>query len=638
MVPRKGTESEIVDILISRPRISSTNKSSYLDMILSEESDSSVYKDGSQEGKNKKQFNPSKRQIAIDYISGMIERNQELESVAKLSSGEITCDGIKNNARMNCLLKMIEYLPPISRGSEDYLELRRIRRVILALAGKSELEAILEIRSPNARYTELYDYYRDLLESGEKSKTYNFDRKTTEDTVMKHILNNDEYTKNNKITLAALIYGVYGLSNALEFVSNEKEAFAKVVATSPDRNVLSRIFKEAIGEDYKTHIKFDLGERIEYDEQCFSMPSYNRSIISRVTKNGWDLYEDKSDPHGISGVYTIELNEAHSEDEIESHMNNVINLYNKHIFPIFYEKNPNQPSSPKGLITTTIPTPGGTGKSDRTSVSIDISLDTASREVLERGDAKLGVYYRSEETGRIIKRDYYWFSEILTELPKEFKKIIRNKDPAGYNKIQNLINAYRQKPVERKTYTMTISTRNADILRASACQHWDQSSCLNPFNGCNRWAIESYAKFETYIAYLTENSTNEPRWLARLFIHRCNNCLSIQDRGSHYSVKPHYWFILYDAVKVLFNQRGINIMCDSQCDWSSYGWNKYNKAHGFSDDDDDEEDDTPGRPRGYFDYTDTAAIQKITDDNVSAILKRRCRGCRPGEFIKLIEK
>jgi len=74
-------------------------------MILSEESDSSVYKDGSQEGKNKKQFNPSKRQIAIDYISGMIERNQELESVAKLSSGEITCDGIKNNARMNCLLK-----------------------------------------------------------------------------------------------------------------------------------------------------------------------------------------------------------------------------------------------------------------------------------------------------------------------------------------------------------------------------------------------------------------------------------------------------------------------------------------------------------------------------------------------------
>jgi len=53
MVPRKGTESEIVDILISRPRISSTNKSSYLDMILSEESDSSVYKDGSQEGKTK---------------------------------------------------------------------------------------------------------------------------------------------------------------------------------------------------------------------------------------------------------------------------------------------------------------------------------------------------------------------------------------------------------------------------------------------------------------------------------------------------------------------------------------------------------------------------------------------------------
>lgn len=625
---------EIIDVLLSTPEISSTNKDSYLDMAISRNSDSSIYDSNLNKINEKRAYNNSHRLTAVELITSLFLKNLDRESVVSLAAGQKMCDGVENPEPMNCIIKLVENLPSLSRSDPGYADRRHTRMTLLSAFGISELESILKLESRSKKYEELYDYYNIVVKKIHSTKTYSTehvyesDKRLTGDTVIPYVISEENYSLTQKTSLLALIYSIFEYDSASSFLQEHSDAFAKAVATSGSGNKkqLEQIFIKVIGDGYRNHLKYDFQERIDYDEDCFKDPGIDKQIVTRVRRNGYDLYGDKEDPHGILGVYTISLNEHHSPEELEQHMKGVVDVYNKHIRPLFFDKRTGVP-----ILTTTIPTPGGKGKSDRTEVKVYITLDTRSNDAMQAGDGIISIAYYSEN--RNIKEDRYMFCDILSKFPKEFKKLMRTKDIAGYNKIQNLTNAYRKKPLEHKQFTMTISNRNADILRASACQHWDEQSCLNIYDGCNRNAIESYAKFGTYIAYLTENNTNEVTWLARLFIHKCDDCLSIQDRGSHYSTKPHYWHILHDAVRVIFNQKNINENCQDQCTWSSFFWNKYNQRHGLSDDFDVDEDGG----NGYLDYTDTARIQKINDAQTESILKRRCGECKAGEFVKLIE-
>lgn len=122
-----------------------------------------------------------------------------------------------------------------------------------------------------------------------------------------------------------------------------------------------------------------------------------------------------------------------------------------------------------------------------------------------------------------------------------------------------------------------ISNKSADIARCTTCQPWESKSCLSLSGGCFRGAVKTYAHFGSYIAYLVKDSPHEPTWLGRLLIHRCDSgALSIQDEKSHYTTKPKYWGIIYDAVRTIFADKDINPNLDPHQYCSGFAWSHAN--------------------------------------------------------------
>jgi hypothetical protein len=205
------------------------------------------------------------------------------------------------------------------------------------------------------------------------------------------------------------------------------------------------------------------------------------------------------------------------------------------------------------------------------------------------------------------------FLNFIKDSPKKILKELQAKYPVLYGQLQAVLD-YENKMSETRPdqYKLVISNKPMDILRASANQGWDSSSCLHLPGGSNSQALESYAAFGTYIAYLVRENPYEPKWFARLFMHFCpdNKTVAVQDPNDFYDIDVKYhphWDLAHDAVRVILANEGVNSR-------AKVGKSGYVRCHpGWKND------------HHYFDYydTNTVRIYEKGDPTYNGILMRR---------------
>jgi hypothetical protein len=238
-------------------------------------------------------------------------------------------------------------------------------------------------------------------------------------------------------------------------------------------------------------------------------------------------------------------------------------------------------------------------------------------------DVQVKLEYIDDATGKPVDAltKVFGFRELLTSLPRKLLRKLQEINPDLFGLIQLVTSHEDAASKGGDHYTLNITNKPMDIARISSCNVWDDNSCMrigdNDSIGrghggyCN--TVHSYIDFGSYVAYLTKDSPYEPKWFARLLMHRCkrgnNDYLSVQTACNHYDVDPNYhkhWDIVYDAVQIILADNGVNATCNGSC---TYLWNDK------SDEDGSE----------YVDYTDTSGCAKYTkgDADYRNILKMR---------------
>ncbi len=205
------------------------------------------------------------------------------------------------------------------------------------------------------------------------------------------------------------------------------------------------------------------------------------------------------------------------------------------------------------------------------------------------------------------------FLNFIKDAPKKILKELQAKYPVLYGQIQAVIDYENKMSEERPDhYKLVISNKPLDVLRASANQGWDNSSCLHLPGGSNSNALESYAAFGTYIAYLVRENPYEPKWFARLFMHFCpdDNTVAVQDQNNFYDIDVKYhphWDLAHDAVRIILANDEVNSR-------KKVGKSRYGRCY-------------PGwkKTGNYFDYidTDTVRIYEKGNNTYNSILLRR---------------
>jgi len=206
------------------------------------------------------------------------------------------------------------------------------------------------------------------------------------------------------------------------------------------------------------------------------------------------------------------------------------------------------------------------------------------------------------------------FLNFIKDAQKKILKELQAKHPVLYGQIQAVLD-YENKMSESRPeqYKLVVSNKPMDILRASSNQGWDGHSCLHLPGGSNASALEAYADFGTYIAYLVRENPYEPKWFARLFMHFCpdNKTVAVQDPNNFYDIDVKYhphWDLAHDAVRIVLANYGVN--ASKKLDKSRYtscrpGWKHAD--------------------RDYWDYIDTSTVRAYDkgDGNYNSILLRR---------------
>lgn len=404
---------------------------------------------------------------------------------------------------------------------------------------------------------------------------------------------------------------------------NEKDASVFVAASEGSGGGISyaSIFKKIFKREFDSDFEYTEDTRKTFDKTCFKrgLGDVVKSVM-RKSRGGYEPYEFKQDEFGINGVYEIDLEQTFTDEEVRKYIDNVEKFWH---------------DSMRNIAATPIPTNIPTNSGERADAEATIYL---TRYNYEWDDMEVLIQYHAKSSDpkqpypKLLKQDSYRFTEILSRFPKSIKREIEKRDKNVLKGIQKILNTRKKAGVDREKYTMVISNKTADVARASICQKWENSSCISILGGCHEWASKAYADFGTYIAYLTRGNPYEHRWLARLLIHRCGDCLSIQDRNSHYSVSPGYWHLLHDAVTVVFKQNGVNETCTSK-DIKRQGVKRHctrldmEKPPQAVYDEDEDDDSAPisdfAAGKVYDGYSDTDEIQEITDFDVSEIIRRR---------------
>lgn len=193
--------------------------------------------------------------------------------------------------------------------------------------------------------------------------------------------------------------------------------------------------------------------------------------------------------------------------------------------------------------------------------------------------------YRDDQSGMDIEEmtKTFPFKEILTKLPKKILKSFQEKHPILFGLVQ-LVTAYEISLSKNNgvSYTLNISNRPIDYMRLSTGQHWDLRSCMrfgeskhldrNPSTD-NNIAVRGYLDFRSYIAFLTKKSPYEPKWFARMQMHRCkgrggDELLSVQHDSTYYDVGGNYHpysELLSDALNIILSDKRVNDKCSGRC-------------------------------------------------------------------------
>lgn len=271
-------------------------------------------------------------------------------------------------------------------------------------------------------------------------------------------------------------------------------------------------------------------------------------------------------------------------------------------------------------------------------------------KVLNRSgnDIAVTTEYIDDQTGKPIERmtKTYKFMDILKNLPKKFITNMQKPDKDGgnekYRQLFGLVQLVVTYEAEKSkggvdTYMMNISNRPIDILRISTGHKWDSSSCMkfgdnpqynrHPDTGHNT-AVHGYVDYRSYVAYLTKDSPYEPKWYARMQMHRCHSgdtpLISVQHGSSGYDVGGNYhtyWDILNDAVHVAFAEKEINQKCTGRCTHYWAGMKDKNGKH-------------------YNDYTDNGGrcyTYSLKSNEVTGILRARTKQTEdPSKFVKQV--
>jgi len=372
------------------------------------------------------------------------------------------------------------------------------------------------------------------------------------------------------------------------------------------------LFEKVYGKPMSEYFKPSLETRMLYDEMCFNTPGVDdKEFLENIYDDIPRASKLRNDPKKIVGVYDVMVGKSGewSKDHILRYADVVSKILYGSQYPIgepYIIRAEKMRPVPVGLIDAVNAisdyeyigkrTDNVRGKltmqvfpqirPEMISGNPDYVVNTFKNE--KANDFIVDMYY-TDITGNALPqlRNQFTFREALQKFPKKFK----NKLQATYPYLFGQIDAVIAKEIDEKekpdqpdvsAYKLVISNKPADIIRSSGCQQWDSISCMSIFGGSHNESLESYLNGGSYIAYLTKKSEYEPQWLARLYMHQCENCncVSIQDRLRYYEIertegrKYPNWHLLYDAVRVVLAEKGVNnISHTGSCDfpWSSSG-------------------------------------------------------------------
>jgi len=399
--------------------------------------------------------------------------------------------------------------------------------------------------------------------------------------------------------------------------SNSDWVSALVAMEKRDEGTLSgedtvqNAYKKCFGVEYPKAYGYTQEARKIFDYLCFSEQDLDENSLVQdiigISPGDPDSLTRastlKADEHGIVGVYEVNTKEAWNEEEIEKYVRDVSKVWygmtsGEHGLYYMFHGSGDYDDAHTPLITNV-----GTRdapKKARVYMTIEPSPELEYHDIFRtvddvktRGDFEVTFHYMSEEgidDGNDIDKleKTVAFSDIVTDMPKNVRNYLIKYNQKLFNKIQNVANAVRVKKPSEGRYKLVISNKSADLARCTSCQPWSDKSCLNLEGGCYRAAVRTYAHYGSYVAYLVKDSEYEPQWLGRLLIHKCKSrkgeydttkvpTLSIQDSKQHYTTKPRFWGIVYDAVRVIFAEKGINE--GTTRDWcGEWAWKRANKG------------------------------------------------------------
>jgi len=378
---------------------------------------------------------------------------------------------------------------------------------------------------------------------------------------------------------------------------------------SEQSDVFQNAYKTCFGKEYPDAFGYTLESRKIFDYLCFANDDLDENelvqdIIGIEPGNPDSLTGAstlKDDSHNIVGIYEVNTNESWNEDDIEKYAKDVSQIWygsgNDHglyqLFNMSEDFHGAHPPLTSNMGTRDNPIKAYVGMTIEPVPDLEYhDIFRTVNAIRNSGDFKITLHYLKPGVSKYDDDAEYTdfekdvqFSNIITDLPKSVRNYINKNSPKLFNKMQNVANAARVKKPSEGRFKLVISNKSADLARATSCQQWEEKSCLNLESGCYRGAIKTYAHFGSYVAYLVKDSPYEPQWLGRLLIHKCTSgkmdgssgtlkTLSIQDSKSHYTTKPKYWGIVYDAVRTIFADKGINQNAKDYC--GTWAWRHAN--------------------------------------------------------------
>ncbi len=297
------------------------------------------------------------------------------------------------------------------------------------------------------------------------------------------------------------------------------------------------------------------------DDVCFNQYSRKYDYIDEWMSMG-SIYKMPDDPMSIAGVYAIKTNKP--DIDAIRYYNEYVGLVYSHIQEYFVTTTKYKG---KDVVTTSelIPPANRITQIPRGGGLISVEdYDSAEQ------DFRVKINYIGE--GNIVGSSEYNFSSLLSDKVlkafPEFNSWISTANDAYTREIKKLV---KSKPTRRdQAFTITISRRPADFIRASTCQNWASCMNLNTSGGEHRGHILNAFDHGSYIAYIASDELSTT-WLGRCWLHIVKPWVDLGGRTEadfpkdtkcmmkqpYYGLKP-YKNIFEKALEVILKENDVN--------------------------------------------------------------------------------